>query len=88
VPYKDPQQKLAHARAIYQARRDAWFEGKHCALCGSGRNLVLDHPDLTKPLGPRVWLMTHAKREAFLAECRPLCLRCSRKLRKRKKATF
>lgn len=79
---KDPQQTTEYMRLYKIRKRDAFFEGKTCTVCGSAKRLELDHIDpMTKDPkfnkdGNGFWCWSKERREAELAKCQVLCHEC------------
>jgi hypothetical protein len=77
--YKDPARQRAYQNEWIQRRRREWFKDKTCALCGSAKDLRLDHRDPTIKVTHRIWSWSQERREAELAKCQVLCLSCHRR---------
>ena len=73
-------QKREYQREWMRKRRESYFAGKTCMLCGSQDRLELDHVDpSTKELAPAaLWSMSdqNPKKITELAKCRILCYDC------------
>lgn len=78
MPYKDPEKYRKYRREYHARRKDAWFEGKVCAGCGSDENLQLDHVDPSQKVTHRVWFWSQERRDVELAKCQALCAPCHR----------
>jgi hypothetical protein len=76
MPYKDPEQRRAYARAWMAARRAEWFAGKICVDCDTSSSLELDHVDASTKIDHRIWSWSAARREAELAKCVARCTEC------------
>lgn len=59
-------------------RRLEFFINKSCTICGSVKNLELDHIDYKTKTSHRIWSLTKSKRDAELAKCQVLCKMCHR----------
>ena len=69
-----------YQREWMRKRRESFFEGKSCAICGSSEKLELDHIDRsTKLISPTgLWSLSDSnpKKIAELAKCQVLCSEC------------
>jgi hypothetical protein len=80
MPYRDPVMQRDFQKEWIAARRVGWLaENGPCALCGSRRNLEVDHVDPEKKVSHRVWSWSKERRDAELAKCQVLCGRCHKK---------
>jgi 5-methylcytosine-specific restriction endonuclease McrA len=77
MPYKNKTEQLAYQLRWLNKHRDEWF-AKHgpCVLCGSSKNLQVDHIDPSKKVSHKVWTWAKARREAELKKCQVLCEPC------------
>ncbi len=80
---KRPEQRAnqaAYKRARYHRLRSEWIEsqGSKCVLCGSTKNLEIDHVDRsTKRWNiTAIWLRKESDRVSELAKCQLLCEVC------------
>lgn len=79
MPYVDPAVQNAYQRRRLAARRRAWLEvNGPCVQCGSTVNLEVDHIDPATKVDHKVWSWRRERREAELAKCQVLCVRCHR----------
>lgn len=67
------EQQRAYQREWYARRRADWFAGKRCLVCGTSKDLRLDHIDPTKKVSHRVWSWSAKRRAAELDKCQVLC---------------
>lgn len=79
--YMDKDRQREYQRRWMQKRRDEWIKANGpCQLCGSSKDLEVDHIDRkTKLYTPtKLWGMsrTNPKRVAELAKCQVLCTIC------------
>jgi len=75
--YKDPDKQRVYMRKWLAARRAAWL-AKHgpCVVCGSAKNLEIDHKDCKTKLNHRVWSWSEIRRNVELEKCQVLCKPC------------
>lgn len=59
-----------------KARKDAWFEGKTCGMCGSTERLEIDHYDPEEKSFTIHWGISWKKLQAELEKCWVLCHDC------------
>ena len=69
------------ARRVYNRlwirhRREEFFDGKSCALCGSEESLEIDHVDPKTKVSHHIWSWSKARQLVELAKCRVLCRAC------------
>lgn len=76
MPYVNKDQQRAYHREWLRKRREAFFAGKSCALCGSSGPLELDHIDASQKVSHRIWSWSEARRSAEIAKCQVLCDDC------------
>ena len=76
--YKDKQKQLQYQKTWLKARRDAYFKGKFCVICGSSSNLELDHIDRSTKVSHSIWSWTKQRQELELKKCQILCKSCHR----------
>ena len=77
MPFKDPQKRREYGREWVRKRKALWFERNGpCVLCGSWKDLEIDHIDPTIKTTHRIWSWSKEKREAELAKCQVLCQSC------------
>ncbi len=68
----------AYKREWYAAQRSAFFQDKACAWCGSTYRMELHHLDKSTKEGHCIWSWSKERREAEIAKCIVLCLKCHR----------
>lgn len=69
--------KKKYQREWVRKRRNDWFTLKGaCAHCGSLDRLCLDHVDPSTKITHLVWSRSKEFRDAELAKCQVLCLKC------------
>jgi len=54
-------------------RRADYMAGKSCAVCGTTKNLEVDHIDPGQKVSHRIWTWAIPRRDAELAKCQILC---------------
>lgn len=79
MPYADPARNTRCKVEWARRQREAWFEGKVCAECGSSERLELDHIDPSLKVSHRIWGLGPERRLAELAKCQPLCNTCHKR---------
>jgi len=77
---QDKERHAAYMRTYYAKRRSDWIEsqGGKCVICGSVKDLEVDHVDRTQKeiqVG-RLWTRRKEVRDAELAKCQVLCADC------------
>lgn len=82
MSYKDPETQREYQRQWLRQRRDTFFAGKTCRLCGSSEALNLHHRDSTQKVSHRIWSWAEPRRLAELAKRDVLCDSCHRALHK------
>jgi len=73
---KGKDRKRECIKRIYAERRQEFFKGKQCAVCGSLVDLQLDHIDPTtkvKETDHNIWMWGKQRREIELVKCQVLC---------------
>lgn len=70
----------AYQRQWLADRRSEFFDGKHCAICGSDDGLELHHPNKADKESHRIWSWSKPRREAEQAKCMVLCRSCHTEL--------
>jgi hypothetical protein len=55
------------------ARRGEWMADKSCVVCGTTKDLEVDHIDPTQKVAHRIWSWAIERRNAELAKCQVLC---------------
>lgn len=76
MPCATREEQNAYQLKWMRARREAYFEHRSCALCGSVEELELDHIDPALKVDHKVWSWSAIRRNAELAKCRVLCRPC------------
>lgn len=73
MTYKDKEKKNQYQREWVAKRRSEFFADKVCVVCGSSRQLELDHIDPATKESHSIWSWSKARRDAELAKCQVLC---------------
>ena len=76
MSYNDKARQREYMRKWIADRRASYLADKSCRLCGSVKDLQLDHIDPTQKISHRVWSWRFERREAELAKCQVLCRSC------------
>lgn len=67
------EQKREYQRKWIAARKEKWFSGKSCVVCGAVENLELDHVDPATKVTHRIWSYSWEKIEQETEKCQVLC---------------
>ena len=85
MPLKDPVERSKYQSKWMASRKAAWFADKVCAICGSKKDLQVDHVDsktkdpiLIKRRTGNIWSWSEDRLNAELAKCQALCKACHR----------
>lgn len=65
-----------YQREWIKKRREAFFEGKCCAKCGSKDRLELDHIEPSNKEHHAIWSWSKKRQKAELEKCQVLCYEC------------
>tara|TARA_Y100000593_G_scaffold90405_1_gene176766 strand:- start:4201 stop:4629 length:429 start_codon:yes stop_codon:yes gene_type:complete len=65
-----------YQRQWARKRREAFFDGKSCARCGSTDRMELDHIDPSKKVHHAIWSWSKVRRREELSKCQVLCHEC------------
>lgn len=77
MPYKDPKNHSAYNVARMKKRRDDWLRANGpCAVCGSSKDMEVDHIDPSTKVSHRIWNWCDSKRNEELKKCQALCIDC------------
>lgn len=76
MPLKDPEKRKEYARHWMKNRRDSFFSGKTCVICGRTDSLELDHINPETKVSHRIWSWSEPRRLKELAKCQVLCSLC------------
>jgi 5-methylcytosine-specific restriction endonuclease McrA len=71
--------KREYARVWKAKRRDSFFSGKKCEMCGISENLELHHIDPSKKIASVIWSWAKARRDLEISKCMVLCKTCHTK---------
>lgn len=71
--YKDKDAQREYQREWVAARRAEFFKGKKCKVCGSTKNLELDHRDPKQKVSHRIFSWSWDRIHAEAAKCDILC---------------
>lgn len=76
MPYRDPEAQRKYQREWLGRRRAEFFAGKTCVVCGSCKELELDHEDSSQKISHTIWSWSEDRRNAELKKCQVLCRAC------------
>ena len=79
MPIQNNVERREYQREWMRKRRNAFFDGRKCAYCGSEDNLELDHVDPSTKVDHKVWSWSESRRNEELEKCQPLCDQCHSK---------
>jgi hypothetical protein len=74
--YTDKDRQREYCRVWVKKRRDRFFSGKSCSVCGSSEDLVIHHENPGEKINHRIWSWTDTRRSAEIAKCVILCKKC------------
>lgn len=73
---RDKESLRKWARDWTKKRRESFFDGKSCIVCGSEERLEIHHRDPKLKVSHNIWSWTEDKRLVELAKCDVLCHNC------------
>lgn len=76
MPYKDKAKQNEFQRKRVKRRREAFFNGKICAKCGSIKNLVLHHKNPDNKESHKIWAWSDERINKEVAKCEVWCSSC------------
>ena len=79
MSYKDRNKQREYQRIWKSNRRYVFFAEKHCVVCGSKRNLELDHIDRNTKVSHDIWSWNKKRQEEEISKCQILCHECHSK---------
>lgn len=79
MPYKDKEKQKEFQRKWVAKRRYEFFKDKTCTVCGSDKELQLDHVDPNTKSSHKIWSWKEDKRNNELEKCQILCIACHKK---------
>lgn len=80
MTYSDKNKQREYQRAFLRRRREKWLaDNGPCRVCGSTKNLTVDHKESKDKVTHNVWSWSEVRRSAELAKCQVLCESCHKK---------
>ena len=73
---KDINTKRERQRNWLRARRKEYLSDKQCVMCGSKKDLQIDHVDRYKKLSHKIWSWATERRDEEMKKCQILCDNC------------
>jgi 5-methylcytosine-specific restriction endonuclease McrA len=72
------EKKRQYAREWFANRRKEYFKDKKCVICGSTKDLQLDHINPETKEHHNIWSWSEERRNEELKKCQVLCKKCHR----------
>lgn len=73
MPYKDPERQREYQREWIASRRRKYLKDKCCLVCGSTKDLELDHIERNNKIDHRIWSWSQERFQEEILKCQILC---------------